>query len=153
MKLIKISQINFQSDSSRYKNTGYNVLESFRIGSYVLHLIEADQNGFQDQMLSFLNLPKKQISMERIDTDATDIDQQMNKRPFESDQPIKKTTNELINKIKEWKDSHGELCVASFNNDRLFQYERLFKKLNIPHRKITKEIGQPFSKKLDFIII
>jgi len=115
-----------EDEIEKLNEFGYEVIDMYRFSSYIMLLLKSESGEFE-------------VSLTTGDDEFTTFDSQK-KKPTKETKSVS-ISKKLINKIKEWLDSYGDLIVGSLNKKRTGVYWRIFNNLGFKTSEI--EITPP----------
>lgn len=118
IKLLKLLQESLDTEIAKLKEFGYEVVEKYEISPYTMLLLHNTEEDIYE------------ISLTTGEDDFTTFDAQVKKTPSHQSN-FKAIANELVEKVKEWLETYGDLFVGSFNKARTYRYHSIFKKMGL----------------------
>lgn len=96
---------------------GYEQVERFTFGSYDMILLKG--HGIYE------------VALSSDDSDFTTFDSQVKKQTNKDLLSVNIVYKKLVEKLKEWIDTYGEMYVGSFNKHRAYKYKQLLSSLGL----------------------
>lgn len=125
-KLANILIENLDSEISRLKNMGYELIDRYSSGIYTALLLYNTEEGIYE------------ISLTSNDQEFTTSQSQMKQAPKSNKTPLA-SFKDIADKVKEWLGKYGDLVVGSLNQSRTYKYNQILSKLGFKVGKVSHD--------------
>ena len=123
-KLANILIENLDSEISRLKNMGYELIDRHSSGIYTALLLYNTEEGIYE------------VSLTSNDQEFTTSQSQMKQAPKSNKTPLA-SFKDIADKVKEWSGKYGDLVVGSLNQSRTYKYNQILSKLGFKVGKVS----------------
>lgn len=139
-KLDSTFRESLDSEISRLKSIGYNVVDRYSSGIYTaLLLYNTEENIYE-------------VSLTSNDQEFTTFQSQVKQAPKSNKTPLA-SFKDIADKVREWLGKYGDLVVGSLNQARTHKYNQILNKLGFRVGKVSHDPpSMDFPESWNFII-